>query len=94
MAELQVHRFVGKGGELVAEADLVDALHGRGVGEAVVLLLLLVVQDVALRIRDEAVHVVVASSYDLKEETGKTTHVNTHVRQHMPVKTVVSRVLL
>lgn len=59
MAELQVHRFMREGGELVAEADLVDALHSCGVREVVVLLLLLIIQDITLRICDEAVHVIV-----------------------------------
>lgn len=61
MAELQVHRFMCESGELIAEADLVDALHSCGVREAVILLLLLMIQDVVLRICDKAVHVVVPS---------------------------------
>lgn len=61
MAELKVHRLVREGGELVAEADLVDARHSGGVREAVVLLLLLIVQDIVLGICDEAVHVVFSS---------------------------------
>lgn len=68
MSEVQVHRFVCVGGELVAEADLVDALHSRGVGEVVILLLLLIIQDVVLRISDKAVHVIVAPCNDLQEK--------------------------
>lgn len=60
MSEVQVHRFVCVGGELVAEADLVNALHSRGVGEVVILFLLLIIQDVVLRISDKAVHIIVA----------------------------------
>lgn len=59
VAELQVHRFMREGGELVAEADFVDALHSCGVREVVVLLLLLIIQDITLRICDEAVHIIV-----------------------------------
>lgn len=59
MAELQVDRFVCVGGELVAKADLVNALHTCGVGEAVILLFLLVIQDVVSRISNKAVHVIV-----------------------------------
>lgn len=66
MAELQVHRLGGECGEFVAEAHLVDAAHGGGVGEAVVLLLLLVVQDIAQGICDEAVQVIVSTSDDLE----------------------------
>jgi len=68
VAEVQVHGFVRERGELVAEADLVGSRHRRGVREAVVLLLLLIVQDIVLRIGDEAVHVVVASCDDLREK--------------------------
>ncbi len=68
VAELQVHYFMGKSGELVAEADLVDALHSRGVREAVVLLLLLIVQGVVQRVGNEAVHIIVASWNDLKKK--------------------------
>lgn len=66
-SEVQVHRFVCKSGELVAEADHVDALHGCGVREAVKLLLRLIVQDVVLGIGDEAVHIIVPSCYHLEE---------------------------
>lgn len=59
MPELQVHQFVCESGELVAEADLVNALHSCGVGEVVILLFLLVIQDVVLRISNKAVHVIV-----------------------------------
>lgn len=69
MAELQIHRFMGKRGEFIAKADLVDSLHSRGVREAVVLLLLLIIQDIVLRIGDKAVHIIVAACNDLKEET-------------------------
>lgn len=68
VAELQVHSLGGECGEFVAEAHLVDAAHGGGVGEAVVLLLHLVVQDIAQGICDEAVQVVVSTSDDLQEE--------------------------
>lgn len=61
VAEVQVHNLMGESGELIAEADFVDALHSRGVREAVILLLPLVIQDVVLRIGDETVHIVVAS---------------------------------
>lgn len=61
MSEVQVHRFMCKSGELIAKADLVDALHICGVREAVILLLLLIIQDIALRIGDEAVHIIVSS---------------------------------
>lgn len=68
MAELQVDRLVCESGELIAEADLVDAIHSCGVREAVILLLVLNIQDVVLRICDEAVHVIVSSCNDLKGE--------------------------
>lgn len=67
VAELQVHRLGGECGEFVAEAHLVDAAHGGGVGEAVVLLLHLVVQDIAQGICDKAVQVIVSTSDDLQE---------------------------
>jgi len=57
--QVQVHNLVGEGGELVAEAHLVGAAGGCGVGEAVVLLLALVIQHVAQRVCHEAVHIVV-----------------------------------
>lgn len=60
VSELQVHRFVCVRGKLIAEADLVNALRSRGVGEVVILLLLLIIQDVVLRISDKAVHIIVA----------------------------------
>lgn len=68
-----------KSGELVAEADHVDALHGCGVREAVVLLLLLIVQDVVLGIGDEAVHIIVPSCYHLEEEKIHTHTISTRV---------------
>lgn len=48
-----------EGGELVAKTHLVAAFHICGVREAVILLLLLIVQDIVVGISDEAVHVIV-----------------------------------
>lgn len=61
MSELQVHNFVCKSGEFIAKADFVDSLHSCGVREAVVLLLLLIIQHVVLRICDKTVHIIVPS---------------------------------
>lgn len=72
MAELQINNFMDKGGEFIAEADLIDSLHGCGVREAVILLLLLIIQDIVLGICDKAVHIIVPPCNDLKEETHET----------------------
>lgn len=60
VAEVQIHYFVCKSGEFIAEANLVDSLHSCGVREAVILLLLLIIQGIVMRICDEAVHIIVA----------------------------------
>lgn len=66
MVEVHVDRLGGDGGELVAEAHLVDAAHGGPVREHVVLPLRLVVEDIVQGVCDEAVHIVVPPSYDLQ----------------------------
>lgn len=65
--EIQVNRFVRESGEFVAKADFVNSLHGCGMGEAVVLLLLLMIQDLVFRICDKTVDVIVSTGEYLKE---------------------------
>lgn len=79
MAEVNVHRLGGEGGELVAEAHFVYAAHGGPVGEVVVLLLHLVVQDIVQGICDKTVHIIVSPSNDLQE--GTRTHARTQRRR-------------
>lgn len=63
--EVKVDSLVREGGELVTEAEPINALGLRLVREAVVLLLGLPVDDVAHGVFHIAVHVVVASSDNL-----------------------------
>lgn len=56
--EVEVDHLVGEGGELIAEAELVDAGLVRGPGEAVVLLLYVLVQRLSVRRRQLHVDIV------------------------------------
>ena len=58
-----------EGGELVAEAELVDTRLVRGPGEAVVLLLHVFVQRLSVRSREFHVHVVVTAFDPLRQQT-------------------------
>lgn len=60
--EVEVDNFVGEGGELVAEAEGVDTLDVSVVGEAVILLLGLLVDGLAVGVLHVAVHIIVPSA--------------------------------
>lgn len=70
--KVKVDGFVCKGGELVAEAELVRAVSGGGEGEAVVLFLHLFIEDRPIRILQTTVHIVVTASDHLQKETQPT----------------------
>lgn len=67
--EVEVDDFVGEGGELVAEAEGVDTLDLGVVREAVVLLLGLLVDGLAVGVLHVAVHIIVPSADHLCRET-------------------------
>ena len=64
--EVEVDDFMCKGGEFVAEAELVLAGDLRGPRVAIVLLLGVLVQGLAVRVRQLHIYVIVASSDHLK----------------------------
>lgn len=68
--EVEVDHFVGEGGELVAEAELVDACLVRGPGEAVILLLDVLVQRLSVGRRQFHVDIVLTPRDHLKFDCG------------------------
>ena len=69
--EVEVDDLVGEGGELVAEAELVDARLVWCPGEAVVLLLHVFVQRLSVRSREFHVHIVLTPCDHLGKENKK-----------------------
>ena len=66
--EVKVDGLVREGGKLIAEAELIDALHLGLVCEAVILLLGLPVDDVPQGVLHVAVNIIVASTDDLRTQ--------------------------
>lgn len=64
--EVKVDSLVCEGGELVTEAKLVGAVLGGGEGEAVILLLHLLVEHGAVGVLQTTVHIIMAPGDHLK----------------------------